>query len=77
VPCVVIGCQFSPVIGKAVFGQSGPLARMTLHARLLSTDDEQNAFARLLVQRSGGVPETKEFRQHHYVAGWARNTETA
>lgn len=30
-------CQFSPVIG--------PLVRMTLHAKLLSADDEQNAFA--------------------------------
>ena len=38
-------CQLSPVIGPLVFGQAGPLVRMTLHAKLLSADDAQDACA--------------------------------
>jgi hypothetical protein len=54
-------CKPPPITGSPIFDQTGPLARMTLHTRLLSTDDEQNTFARLVVRRSGSVAEMKEF----------------
>jgi hypothetical protein len=47
---VVVGysavlCQSPPVFGAPVYGWRGMLATMTLHTKLLSTDDEQNTFA--------------------------------
>jgi hypothetical protein len=52
-------CQSSPVIGPPVLVQDGPLVGVTLHAKLLSADDEQNAFARPVVLRTGSMPEIK------------------
>jgi hypothetical protein len=37
---------------------------MTLHAKLLSVDDEQNAFARLVVQETTSMLRMREFHQH-------------
>jgi hypothetical protein len=33
-------CQFSPGMGPPVFGHDGPLVKMTLHTKLLLTDDK-------------------------------------
>jgi hypothetical protein len=38
---------------------------MTLHTKLLSRDDEQTTFARLVVRRIGGMPKMKEIGQRY------------
>jgi hypothetical protein len=38
----VYSCQFSPGMGPPGFGHDGPLVKMTLHTKLLLTDDGGN-----------------------------------
>ena len=40
-PNTAFRCQFSPDMGPPIFGQDGPLVRMTLHTKLLLTNDKQ------------------------------------
>jgi hypothetical protein len=50
---------------------------MTLPARHLSADDEQNTFARLVVHTTRRMPKMKQSCQRHKGPIWSRKIWTA